>query len=99
MIKIKQLTVHPNLGNDVRYEVIEWCNKQWGDYHLFEGDEWTWFTTSNYDRGAESGTFDVIFKDVKAANLFLLRWGGQVFDVEYEECFVPDPEVLDKLFI
>jgi hypothetical protein len=94
MKHIKKLTVHPELGNDVRHEVSDWCTKQWG---LYREEGAVWYITSNYDRSV-SGTFDVIFTDVKAAEFFILRWGGGVFDVEYEEYCVPDPEVLDRLF-
>lgn len=94
MKHIKKLKVHPGLGNDLRQEVIEWCSKQWGEYN---NEDSFWGPTSNYER-SEHGTFDVIFTDLKAAQIFLLRWGGQVVDVEYEETFAPDQEVLSKLF-
>ena len=98
MKKIKKLTVHPGLGNDRREEVYKWCTKYWGEYHEYESHNWIWFPTSNYDRGEDSGTFDIVFNDVKAAELFILYWGGQVFDIEYEEYFIPDPEVMESLF-
>jgi hypothetical protein len=96
MKHIKKLTVHPELGNDMRRAVIDWCIKQWGDYYDTEAEH-VWWITSNYDRSL-NGTFDIVFNDVKAAEFFILRWGGNVFDVEYEEYYVPDPEVLDRLF-
>jgi len=93
---IKQLTVHPELDNTVRQEVVDWCIKQWGDYHEHETD-CGWWITSNYDRSF-TGTFDVIFTDIKAAEFFILRWGGQVVEYEYEERFAPSQTVLDNLF-
>jgi hypothetical protein len=94
MKNIKKLVVHPELGNDIRQEVVAWCTQQWGDYR--EEDS-VWWTTSNYTR-SYNGTFDMIFNDVKSAEFFILRWGGQIVDIEYEENFAPDPVVLNTLF-
>lgn len=94
MKQIKQLTVHPGLGNDLRMEVIDWCVKCWGDYH---DEDSKWWTTSNYNR-TDNGTFDVIFNDVKLAEIFILRWNGTVCDIEYDKSSCADPEVLDRLF-
>lgn len=94
MKTIKRLTVHPELGNDVRKEVMDWCTKHWGEYNT---EESVWMPTSNYKR-SYNGTFDVIFNDVKAAEFFILRWGGQLYDVEYDETFAPDPVILNSLF-
>jgi hypothetical protein len=67
------ITVQPNIGNDVRQEVSDWC------YTTFKnrsnGDR-NWFMTSNYTREL-SATFDVVFKYLKDAEWFILRWGGE----------------------
>jgi hypothetical protein len=96
MKPIKEITVHPGLGNDLRDEVIDWCRSTFvDDYGLAESD-FRWWTTSNYNRSYE-GTFDVFFKDLKDAHWFIIRWGGEVVNVQYED--VPEQYVvLDEIY-
>jgi hypothetical protein len=93
---VKQVTIHPELGNDVRQEVIDWCIKQFGD-PIVQEVEYDWWINSNYERSNE-GTFDITFTSLKSAEFFILRWGGVIVDTKYNEVFVPDPEILKSLF-
>jgi hypothetical protein len=94
---VKEVAVHPYIGNDKRQEVINWCNTQFGEYHeTAEGEQWRWYPTSNYTRSKE-GTFDVIFRKIEDAEWFLLRWGGDVVYTDVEGSEV-DAEVFKNLF-
>lgn len=70
---MRYYVLHPSIGNDLRQDVSDWCVNTLEDLG--------WNMTSNYDR-TDRGTFDVRVTDRQAAELFLLRWGGQVVDVE-----------------
>jgi hypothetical protein len=70
---IRHYVLHPEIGNDQRREVREWCKTSLKDYY--------WFMNSNYKRSL-SGTFDITVTDLHAAELFILRWGGQIVDVQ-----------------
>lgn len=95
MKKIKRLTIHPHLGNDVRQEVRDWCISNFGDY---SDEKSKWQITSNYVRTTK-GTFDIIFDDEKLASFFLLRWGGEVVDVLYYNDTSTNLEVFNNFFI
>lgn len=84
MKPIKQITVHPYLGNETRTEVLEWCRTIFNDEFAESEEEYRWVITSNYERSYE-GTFDVLFKDIKDAEWFILRWGGDIVSIEYED--------------
>jgi hypothetical protein len=90
--------VHPNLGNEHRAEVYKWCTSQWGDYYEYEGNDWKWFPTSNYNRGAGSGSFDIHFQDERLVNLFIIAWGGYVAETEGKPTFKVDKRHLQSLF-
>jgi hypothetical protein len=74
--------VHPNIDNNRRQDVYDWCTQQWGEYRDYVDNDWKWFPTSNYDRGTDSGTFDLHFQDERLANLFIIAWGGYVAEIE-----------------
>ena len=96
MKPIKEITIHPGLGNDVREEVIDWCRETFNDEYADTEEEFRWRTTSNYERSYE-GSFDVFFKDLKDAHWFILRWGGEVVHIEYQN--VPEQYVIiDKIY-
>jgi hypothetical protein len=97
MKPIKQITVQPSITNDIRQEVRDWCDMTF-NHHDNESSDWC--MTSNYDRGHEA-TFDVLFKQLKHAEWFILRWGGVISNIEYEdvpEQYVVSKKVLDTLF-
>jgi hypothetical protein len=81
MKPIKWITVHPELDNTVRQEVKYWCEKT---FHSSDNDYPEWYMTSNYDR-TYNGTFDMRFKHLKYAEWFILRWGGNIVEIEYED--------------
>jgi hypothetical protein len=61
---------------------------------------WRWYITSNYTRSAD-GTFDVAFKHMKDAHWFIIRWGGNVVEVTYEdvpEIYQVNTTHFDRLF-
>jgi hypothetical protein len=93
---VKEITIHPELGNDIRLEVVDWCIAQFGD-PIVQVVDHDWWINSNYERSYD-GTFDITFTDLKSAEFFILRWGGVVVDTKYDEVFVPDPEILKNLF-
>ena len=70
---MRYYVIHPNIGNDLRQDVETWCERVLKDVY--------WSMRSNYKR-TDSGTFDVYVRDRKAAEMFLLRWGGQIVDIE-----------------
>jgi hypothetical protein len=93
MKTINKILIHPKIGNDKRSDVIDWCTKQFG---ISNRKEWRWGTMSNYTR-SNTGTFDIIFKNIKDAQWFLLKLGGDIIykDVEGSEV---DPEIFQNLF-
>lgn len=70
---IRHYVLHPEIGNDCRQDVREWCKTSLKDYY--------WRMHSNYKRTL-TGTFDITVTDLHAAELFILRWGSQIVDVE-----------------
>lgn len=74
--------VHPNIDNDRREAVYAWCTKQWGDYRENYNNTWKWYPKSNYDRGDNSGTFDIVFQDKRLVDLFIIAWGGYIAETE-----------------
>jgi hypothetical protein len=90
--------VHPNIGNERRDEVYAWCTNQWGEHNDHNGNDWKWFPTSNYDRGLDSGTFDIHFQDDRLVNLFLIAWGGYVAETEGRPEFKVKTKKLKELF-
>jgi hypothetical protein len=93
MKTITKATVQAPLKNEIRKEVKEWCEKNFG----VQDDDYRWCITSNYARD-EDGDFDVIFWNMNDAHWFILKWGGVLADVEYEETFAVCDEVFDNLF-
>jgi hypothetical protein len=91
MKPIKEITVHPYLGNDVRPEVLDWCLATFNDQYAQSEGDYRWRSTSNYNRSYD-GTFDIMFKTTEDAHWFILRWGGDVVNIEYEE--VPEQYVV-----
>lgn len=96
MKKIIKIVIHPHIGNDSRAEVISWCNNQYGDLH--DQDEYRWTTTSNYER-SKDGTFDVVFYNEKDAHWFLLRWGGEIVEIDAEYVYGVSDEQFNTLFV
>ena len=90
---VTEILIHPYIGNDKRPEVVDWCTKQFG---AANSEEWRWGSTSNYVRSYE-GTFDIFFKNLKDAQWFLLKWGGDIIYTKTEGSTV-DPEVFQNLF-
>jgi hypothetical protein len=96
MKPIKEITVHPNLGNDVRQEVLAWCRETFNDEYAESEEDYRWMVTSNYTRSYD-GTFDILFKTTADAHWFILRWGGDIVNIEYED--VPEQYVVpDKIY-
>lgn len=97
MKPIKWVTVQPNLGNDVRQAVKDWCSTT---FHSYDNEYREWHITSNYTR-EEEASFDLLFKRLSHAEWFILRWGGCISNIEYEdvpEQYVVSEQVLDALF-
>jgi hypothetical protein len=97
MKPIKWITVQPNIGNDIRQEVKDWCSATFNEY---DNEASQWFMTSNYTRSHEA-SFDLLFRHLKHAEWFILRWGGVISNIEYEdvpEQYVVSKKVLDVLF-
>lgn len=97
MKPIKWITVQPNIGNDIRQEVKDWCSTTFHDHN---NERCEWFMTSNYTRGHEA-SFDMLFKRLDHAQWFILRWGGCISSIEYEdvpEQYVVSKAVLENLF-
>lgn len=94
---IKRLTIHPKLGDNIRQEVHNWCTSQFGDN--FKQDVKKWLMTSNCYNKKSEGTFDMVFTDMSFASHFLLKWGGEVVNKQYDEVFSVDQEVFNNLFI
>jgi hypothetical protein len=97
MKPIKWITVQPNIGNDVRQKVRDWCDTTFNHH---DNESSNWFMTSNYTRGHDA-SFDMLFKEFKHAEWFILRWGGVISSIEYEdvpEQYVVSKHVLDTLF-
>jgi hypothetical protein len=100
MKPIKSVIVHPYIGNDQRSDVIDWCYKSFNDSYALDENDFRWFSRSNYERSHE-GTFDVYFKSLADAEWFILRWGGNIVGIEYEdvpEKFVVREDVFKTLF-
>jgi hypothetical protein len=93
MKTVTEILIHPYIGNDNRPEVVDWCTKQFG---VVNSEQRRWVSTSNYTRSKE-GTFDVFFKNLKDAQWFLLKWGGDIIYTKTEGSEV-DPEVFQRLF-
>jgi hypothetical protein len=74
---IKYVIVCPEIDNDERSEVNDWCTEIFGDRYKTQIDEnqWIWSMRSNYDR-SKYASFDMYFKDDRTASMFILRWGG-----------------------
>ena len=97
MKTISKFIVHPEIGNERRAEVYKWCTDQWGDYHEYEGDDWKWFPTSNYERSYD-GSFDIHFQDIRLAHLFIIAWGGYVAETVTEYGDTGYTNSFDSLF-
>jgi hypothetical protein len=74
---IKQVIVYPEIDNDKRQNVMEWCAEIFGDRRKthIDHNQWIWGMRSNYDR-SKYASFDMYFKDDRNASIFILRWGG-----------------------
>jgi hypothetical protein len=95
---IKQINVYPELNNNVRQSVYQWCLEMFGNMHGTEEDDWVWGTKSNYERSRKA-SFDMQFKNSKHASMFVLRWGGKTETIfeDFEKLAV-DEEVFNNLF-
>lgn len=95
MKKFKNCKIFPNIGNDRRQEVMDWCENIYGKMNA---DVPRWMSKSNYTYPLSyAGTFDIWFYDQKDANWFLLRWGGTIVETVYDEWYTSD-EVVNTLF-
>lgn len=79
-MKPNKIIVHPNIGNEKRQEIIDWCEVAFGSIYCSSP---RWFQTSNYERGPVSGTFDIHFKEESDAHFFIIAHGGYIA----ERCF------------
>ena len=88
---MSRVVIHSCKENDERQQVLDWCESAFGN----GGGKW--YSRSNY---RDEGTFELIFSDQAAANLYMLRWGGKILDIEYQENFQlkVDPEAFEQLF-
>lgn len=97
MKTFKFCKIFPNIDNNERQEVIDWCKKEFGPMNA---EVTRWMSSSNYTYPLEfRGTFDMWFYNQDDANLFLACWGGSgtTFETFYDEWYTPD-DVLDSLF-
>lgn len=93
MKPIDRIIVQPELDNSIRQEVVEWCDST---FYTHPDSDWRWNITSNYERSYQA-TFDVMFKNMRDAQWFILRWGGVISEIIYED--VPEQYfVEDKIF-
>jgi len=75
MKKSTYYIVEPMLMNDVRKDVIKWCEDTFGPKH--RGEKGIWHDTGNYTRSTEA-EFDLIFSNKKHAHWFNLKFGGNI---------------------
>lgn len=90
---INYILIHPHISNLRRTEVLNWCMKEFGEYN---NDIWRWNITSNYDR-SDDGTFDIYFKNRVDAQWFLIRFGGEVIEINYDGTDI-EQETFNTLF-
>lgn len=88
---VNRVVIHSCRENDERAAALDWCEQAFGDKNV------GWSSRSNY---REEGTFDLIFTNQNYADLYMMRWGGKILDIEYIEDGRQqvDPDVFARLF-
>ncbi len=95
MKEFKYCKIFPNIDNNERQAVMDWCEKEFGPLNA---SPTRWMSGSNYTYPLEfRGTFDMWFYNKDDANLFLMCWGGTVIETIFNEWYTPN-DVLGELF-